>query len=221
METMLFLEQDVDERSPTLNCIIEIARRKKCDLKCVFLVPVSLEIVDWIQVQEKQVKVAMAKAEEIGKKIHEKLAAEGIKFSWKVTPFTPTAFMESVREMMTADVVIVGKLALEPLAEKGIKHLEDLSISLSCPVLPARSLIKEKSSTGQILSRMLLFGAASAGIYFGFFPLLDKLNKIVYMKGGVLDALALMLTVPIVAYTYGSFTEGIPKLLGLEKSVKH
>jgi len=44
METMLFLEQDVDERSPTLNCIIEIARRKKCDLKCVFLVPVSLEM---------------------------------------------------------------------------------------------------------------------------------------------------------------------------------
>ncbi|HDD43869.1 MAG TPA: hypothetical protein ENG63_03285 [Candidatus Desulfofervidus auxilii] len=221
MERVLFLEQDADERSPTLNCVMEIVRKRKCELKCIFLVPVSLEITDWIQVQEKQIKEATARAEGVARKFQEKLTSEGLKFSWKVIPFTPSAFIESVQEMLPVNVIITGKLNLDPLAEKGIKHLEDLSVYFSCPVLPARSLIKEKGSNGRILSRMLLFGTGAAGIYFGFFPLLEKFNKVLYMKGGVLGALAVMLTVPIVAYTYGSFTECIPKLLGLEKTAGH
>ncbi len=221
MEKIVFLEQNVEKKTPALNWVVEVAKQRECDLCCIFLIPPTLQTSEWVEMQEKQSKEAMAKAEEVGKSLESELKKEGINFSWKVVQFTPSSFMEAVQESLPTDLIIAGDLDLEPLVEKGIKHLEDLSVTFSCPVLPANTLVKEKDQKGKIIARMCIFGIGSAAIYFGFYPLINKLNNIIYMKGGVLGALAVMCTVPIVAYIYGSFTEGIPKLMGLEKTAGH
>ena len=97
--------------------------------------------------------------------------------------------------------------------------LEDISLRYKCPAIPLSALLPEKrKGRGKTLTRALIFGVLSACSYFLFFPQLDKLNHAIYMKGTILGAIAVMVTVPIHAYIYGSFTEVIPKLLGLEKS---
>ncbi|WP_231887717.1 hypothetical protein [Thermodesulfatator autotrophicus] len=48
--------------------------------------------------------------------------------------------------------------------------------------------------------------------------MIEKLNYKIYMTGTFLGAIAVLATVPIHAYIYGSFAECLPKLLGLEKS---
>ncbi len=80
---------------------------------------------------------------------------------------------------------------------------------------------KEKKK-GTNIFRFLAFAALSVVSYFVFFPYIDKLNHLIFMKGTFLGALAVMAVVPVHAYIYGSFTEYLPKWLGLEKSAgKH
>ncbi len=219
MEKILFMGKHVDGESSHLDQVVEIATNRGAELSALFVIPVSMETADWINVQEKQIKEAEEKARAYGRRVEEYLQAGGIPFNWQVVHLVPSAFMAALEELTPVDIIIAGDIDLEPLAEKGIKHLEDISALLNCPVLPLSSLVPdEKKANGRVLTRLLLFGALSAVSYFFFFPLIDKLNHAIYMKGTFLGALAVMLTVPFHAYIYGSFTECFPKLMGLEKS---
>ncbi len=219
MGKILFMGKNIDGQSSHLDQVIEVATSRGAELSALFLIPVSMETADWINVQEKQIKVAEQKASDFGRKVEENLKARGMTFDWKVVHLVPSAFMTALEEFTPVDIIIAGDIDLEPLVEKGIKHLEDISALLNCPVLPLASLLPaQKGSNGKTLTRLLLFGALSAVSYFLFFPQLDKLNHAIYMKGTVLGALAVMLTVPVHAYIYGTFTECLPKLIGLEKS---
>lgn len=219
MEKILFMEQSVDEYSSNLGHAIEIAKNKGAELSALFFIPVLLETADWIEVQEKQIRDAEDKAKRFARKTQDKLQEDGLSFKWKVVQAAPDAMMEAIQACTPVDVIIAGKVDLEPLSEKGVKHLEDISARFNCPVLPVVSLLPAKRKLkGKMILRFLAFGALSAVSYFVFFPHLDKFNHSIYMKGTILGALAVMVTVPVHAYIYGSFTEYFPKFLGLEKS---
>ncbi|WP_456433026.1 hypothetical protein [Thermosulfuriphilus sp.] len=218
MEKIVFIEQ-TDRESKNLASVISLASEKGAELIALFLIPVSLETADWIEVQEKQLKEAEEKIEAFAQSMKEESAKRGLSFHWHIAHYTPRAFIKAMNEIGPADVIIVGELDLKPLAEEGIKHLEDISVRMNCPVLSIKTLMPEETtSKKKVLARMALFGGLSAASYFLFFPQIDKLNHLIYMKGNILGALAVMATVPIHAYIYGSFTECIPKILGLEKS---
>jgi len=218
MEKIIFVEQ-VDREPKNITYALEIAKKKGAKLSALFLIPVVVETVDWIDVQEKQIREKEDKIAAFAMELQEKCQAEGVELEWKVIQYRPRAFMQAMREFSPAELIIVGEVDLKPLAEEGIKHLEDISVRMNCPVLSIKTLMpQEKASKGKVFARMALFGSLSALSYFVFFPQIDKLNHTIYMTGTFLGALAVLVTVPIHAYIYGSFTECIPKLLGLEKS---
>ncbi len=218
MEKIIFVEE-VDREPKNLSYVLQIAKNKGAHLSAIFLIPVVVETVDWIEVQEKQLKEKEEKIEAFAKEVKKECEDEGIGFEWKVIQYRPRAFMMTMEEFSPADLIIVGDVSLKPLAEEGIKHLEDISARLNCPVLSLKSLMpQDKYSKAKILTRFSIFGGLSALSYFVFFPHIDQLNHIIYMKGTLLGALAVLFTVPIHAYIYGSFGECIPKLLGIEKA---
>jgi hypothetical protein len=189
----------------------------------LFVIPVHPDVTDWIEVQEKQVKEAQEKVNQFVRKLEAELKEKGLPFAWKIVQSAPTVFMQAIETFTPVDVIMTGKLDLTPLAEKGIKTLEDISTRFGCPVLPVEGLLVDKDKKkGSGVFRFLVFGGLSAVSYFVFFPYIDKLNHLIFMKGTFLGGLAVMVVVPIHAYIYGSFTEYLPKWMGLEKSAgKH
>ncbi|MBW2109292.1 MAG: hypothetical protein JRI36_11610 [Deltaproteobacteria bacterium] len=218
MKEILYIENVVDEKSSQVSEAISLATTKGLGLSVLFVVPLHPDVTDWVDVQEKQLDEAEANVESLGKKLESELKEKGQPFKWKMIRGTGDAMLESIGEFMPADVMLVGKLDLEPLGEKGVHNLEDLSSRFHCPVLPVERLlagseVKQKNN----IVRFLSFGVLSAASYFLFFPQLDRLNHALFMKGTILGGLAVMAVVGIHAYVYGSFTEYIPKFLGLEK----
>ncbi len=223
MKKILFMENLTDAKSSKLAHAVEIAKTKGLELTALFVIPVHPDVTDWIDVQEKQVREAEAKVKEYAEKMASELKEQGVAFNGTVVQSMPDAWMKSMESSIPADVVMVGKVNLDPLAEKGIKTLEDLSGHLKCPVFPIESMMIEKQKTHRInIFRFAAFGVLSAVSYFMFFPRIEQLNYAIFMKGTLLGALAVLVTVPIHAYVYGSFTEYFPKFMGLEKSMnKH
>ena len=223
MEKILFIENLTDEKSSKVDHAIAIAEKKDLELSALFVIPVRQDVPNFPEVQAEQIEKAETKVSQFAENKAAELKDRGRPFAWKVVQSTATTFMEALEAFTPVDIIMTGKIDLEPLAEKGIKTLEDISTRFGCPVLPVEGLLAEKEkSKGTSFFRFLLFAALSVMSYFVFFPYIDKLNHLIYMKGTFLGALAVMVTVPIHAYIYGSFTEYLPKWLGLEKSAgKH
>ena len=223
MEKILFVENLTDEKSSKVDHAITIAEKKDLELSALFVIPVRQDVPNFPEVQAEQIKKAETQVSQFAENKVAELKDKGLPFAWKVVQSTATTFMESMEAFTPVDVIITGSIDLDPLAEKGIKTLEDISSRFGCPVLPVEGLLADKEKAkGTSFFRFLLFAALSGMSYFVFFPYIDKLNHLIYMKGTFLGALAVMVTVPIHAYIYGSFTEYLPKWLGLEKSAgKH
>ena len=223
MEKILFIENLTDEKSSKVDHAIEIAEKKALELSALFVIPVRQDVPNFPEVQAEQIEKAETKVNQFAEKKAAELKSRGQTFAWKVIQSTATTFMESMEAFTPVDVIMTGNIDLDPLAEKGIKTLEDISMRFGCPVLPVESLLADKKKAkGTSFFRFLIFAGLSVMSYFVFFPYIDKLNHLIYMKGTFLGALAVMATVPIHAYIYGSFTEYFPKWLGLEKSAgKH
>lgn len=223
MEKILYIENLMDEKASKVDRAIKIADKKGLELSVLFVIPVHPDVTDWIEVQEKQIKEAQEKVNQFALKLEAELTEKGLPFAWKIVQSAPTVFMQALEAFTPVDIIMTGKLDLAPLAEKGIKTLEDISTHFGCPVLPVEGLVaKKEEEKGAGFFRFLLFAGLSAASYLVFFPYIEKLNHLIYMKGTFLGALAVMATVPVHAYIYGSFTEYLPKWLGLEKSAgKH
>ncbi len=218
MEKIVFVEQ-VDREPKNISYALEIAKKKGAHLSALFLIPVVVETVDWIETQEKQIREKEEKIASFAQALEERCRKEGVELEWKIIQYRPRAFMQAMKEFSPAELIIVGDVDLKPLAEEGIKHLEDISLRMNCPVLSIKTLMPpEKKSKAKVWVRMGVFGTLSALSYFVFFPHIEELNYKIYMTGTLWGALAVLFTVPIHAYIYGSFTECIPKLIGLEKS---
>ena len=223
MEKILYIENLMDEKSSKVDHAVNIAEKKGLELAALFVIPVHPDVTDWIEVQEKQIKEAQEKVNQFVLKLEAKLKEKGLPFAWKIVQSAPTVFMQAIEAFTPVDVIMTGKLDLAPLAEKGIKTLEDISSRFGCPVLPVEGLMVDKEGEkGKGYFRFLVFAGLSAASYLLFFPYIDKLNHLIFMKGTVLGGLAVMVVVPIHAYIYGSFTEYLPRWLGMEKSAgKH
>jgi hypothetical protein len=220
MKKLLYIENLVDEKSSKLSHAVEIAKAKGLELSALFVIPVHMDVTDWIEVQEKHVKEAESNAKRYAEKMEAELKDQGEIFKWAVVRSMPDALMKSLEAFTPVDVIMAGKIDLAPLSEKGIKNLEHLSSRFGCPVFPVESLIAQKSQQkGVNLFRFLAFAALSAVSYFVFFPHLDKLNHLIFMKGTILGGIAVMVVVPLHAYVYGSFAECITQFIGLEKSM--
>jgi hypothetical protein len=223
MEKILFVENLTDEKSSKVDHAIAIAEKKDLELSALFVIPVRQDVPNFPEVQAEQFKKAETKVSQFAEKKAAELKDRGRPFSWKVVQSTATTFMEAMEVFAPVDIIMTGKIDLEPFAEKGIKTLEDISMRFGCPVLPVEGLMAdEEKAKGKGYLRFLLFAALSAASYLVFFPYIDKLNHLIFMKGTFLGALAVMAVVPVHAYIYGSFTEYLPKWLGMEKSAgKH
>ena len=207
MERIVFIERGVDPQDEGLGFMCEVAKRRKA--KVFWLLAVDASDMDRAQEH----------AERALKKYKEKVAQAEADLDCRVIRYEAKEFISTLEELSPMDLIVACRLDLSPLAEEGIKELEDISLRHKCPTIPLTALLPEKkASKGRILTRAVVFGALSACSYFFFFPQLDKLNHAIFMKGTFLGAIAVMVTAPIHAYIYGSFTEVIPKLLGLEKS---
>ena len=219
MKEIVFIENLVSEKSSQLSQAIGLASAKGLRLSALFIIPLHPEVSDWGDKLEKQVKEAETKVEAFGRRTATELEAQGLDFRWEMIQGTSDAIMESVGAFMPADIVLVGKFDLEPLAEKGVHNLGDLSGQLHCPVLPVERLsaVDDRKAKTNIF-RFLAFGVLSAASYIFFFPQIDHLNHAIFMKGTVLGGFAVMAVVAAHAYIYGSFTEYFPKFLGLDKT---
>ncbi len=207
MEKILYIEQGTDPEETGLKFISKIAQKRNAQLY-------------WLLVAEsKEFQSVKEKGEEIASRYAKELNTEKELFYSQIIEYQPSNFFDALNKITPVDLIVANRLDLDVLSSEGIKELEDISLRYKCPVVPFSALMpEEKKSKTRILLRTLIFGGISACIYLLFFPQIDKLNHLIYMKGTVLGALAVMITVPIHAYIYGSFTEGLPKLLGLEKS---
>ena len=170
------------------------------------------------ELHEKQVQEAEARVTAYGERMASELEAKGQDFRWQMVKGSADAIMNAISEFMPADIILTGKLDFETLALKGIHNLEELSGHVHCPVLPAERLaVDEGPKTKSNLLLFALFGVLSAASYFLFFPQINRLNYSLFMKGTFLGAIAVMLVVGLHAYIYGSFTEYLPRFMGLDK----
>lgn len=218
MKEMLYIENVTGEKSSQIEYAIRLAGAKGLRLSAIFVIPLHPDVADWPDMLEKQVNEAEAKIEILAKKTAAELEANGQSFRWKTIRSTADTLMEAIEGFMPADIALIGKLDLEPLGEKGIHNLEELSSKFHCPVLPVERLSPNDKSKGKKnILRFLAFGVLSAVSYFYFFPKIDHLNHVVFMKGTALGGLAVMLVVGLHAYIYGSFAEYLPKFIGLDK----
>jgi hypothetical protein len=219
MKEILFIENLMNEKSSQLSQAISLASAKGLRLSALFIIPVHADVSDWVDQLQNQVREAETKVDAFARKTAAELEEQGLDFRWKMIQGTSDAVMSAIGEFMPADIVLAGKLDLEPLAEKGINNLEELSSHFHCPVLPVERLsVGEGRRAKQNILRFLVFGILSAASYFIFFPRLDRLNHSLFMKGTILSGLAVMAVVAVHAYIYGSFTEYLPKFLGLDKT---
>lgn len=223
MKKILFVENVVDEKSSQLGHAIDVARARGLELSAVFVIPVRLDVAEWAEVQEKNIKEAETKVTNFARKIEAELKEKGPSFRWNVVQSVSDPFLQALEAFTPADIIVAGKIDLEPLAEKGIKNLEDLSSHLRAPIVPLDRLWADRKEAKQKINifRFLAFGCLSALSYFVFFPRIDQLNHAIFMKGTVLGGIAVMVVVGVHAYCYGSFTEYFPKFLGMDKPSEH
>jgi hypothetical protein len=223
MKKILFIENLTDEKSSKVDHAIAIAEKKDLELAALFVIPVRQDAPSFPEVQAEQIEKAETKVNQFAEKKAAELKDSGRPFAWKVVQSTATLFMEAMEAFTPVDVIVSGNIDLDPLAEKGIKTLEDISTRFGCPVLPVEGLLTHtEKKKGQSIFRFLVLAALSAMSYLVFFPYIDKLNHLIFMKGTILGGLAVMAVVPVHAYIYGSFTEYFPRWLGMEKSAgKH
>jgi hypothetical protein len=169
-------------------------------------------------VYEKQVKEAEERLNAYGERMASELEAKGQSFRWQLVKGTGEVIMNAINEFLPTDITLTGKLDFEALALKGVHNLEELSSQIHCPVLPVERLVlSEAPKAKPNLLRFTLFGGLSAAIYLLFFPQIDRLNHSLLMKGTVLGGIAVMSVVALHAYIYGSFTEYLPRFMGLDK----
>lgn len=222
MKRMLFIENAVDEKSSKLGHAIDVAKNRGLELSAVFVISVRLDVADWVEVQEKNVKEAETKVTNFAKKIEAELKDKGPPFRWNVVRSVSDPLIQALEAFTPTDIIVAGNIDLEPLREKGIKNLEDLSSHLRSPIVPLDRLwAGETKAKRPNLFRFLAFACISAASYFIFFPQIDRLNHAIFMKGTILGGIAVMVVVGIHAYCYGSFTEYFPKFFGLDKPSEH
>ena len=218
MKELLYIENLMHEKTSQLNEAIGMASTKGLRLSALFIIPLHPELSDWIEVHEKQVQGAEKRVAAYGERMAAELEAKGQDFRWQMVKGTGDAIMNAISEFMPADIILTGKLDFETLALKGIHNLEELSGQVHCPVLPVERLaageeLKDKTN----LLRFALFGGLSAASYLLFYPQIDRLNHALFMRGTVLGGIAVMVVVGLHAYIYGSFTEYLPRFMGLDK----
>jgi len=220
MKEILFIENLVNEKSSQLSQAIDLALTKESRLSALFIIPLHPDVADWGDKLEQQVKEAEAKVTAFGRKTAAELETRGLSFRWKMIQGASDAIMNSIEEFIPVDIVLVGKFDLDPLAEKDVHNLSDLSGRLHCPVLPVERLsaVGDDRKARTNIFRFLAFGVLSAVSYIFFFPQIDRLNHALFMKGTVLGGFGVMAVVAAHAYIYGSFTEYFPKFFGLDKT---
>ena len=218
MKEILFIENLMHEKTSQLKAAIDMASAKGLKLSALFIVSLHPEVSDWVEVYEKQLKEAEKRLSAYGERMASELDAKGQAFRWRLVKGTGEASMNAINEFLPADIILTGKLDFESLALKGVHNLEELSSQIHCPVLPVERLVlSEAPNAKPNLLRFALFGGLSAAIYFFFFPQIDRLNHSLLMKGTVLGGIAVMFVVALHAYIYGSFTEYLPRFIGLDK----
>ena len=163
-------------------------------------------------------KEGLERAERIGTSITRRFEDAGVRFSYRAIRFQPTVFMKELEETKPVDMVIAGKLAFPlEVSDLGVGSISDIGVRLNCPVIDAEAMQKSLEPISQKLwRRFILYGMGSVLIYSVFFPHLKDLNTF-YMAGGVLAGLAIMATVGIHAWVYGSAMECLPKFIKLDK----
>nr|HID58252.1 universal stress protein [Desulfobacterales bacterium] len=218
MKRILLLEQKLDESTTAIQYAYRIAKRDGAEVLCLFLIPSSMTTADWIETQERVVGEDIKKAERIGMRIKQRFEDEGIRFSYRAIRFQPTIFMKELEASMPVDLVIAGRLTSPvEVADLGLGSIGDLGVRLNCPVIDAEAMQKSfEPISPRLWRRFILYGIGSALMYFVFFPNIKHLNKF-YMGGGILAGLAIMVTVAVHAWVYGSTTECLPKFIRMDK----
>ncbi len=218
MKEILFIENLMSEKTSQLDEAIGLASTKGLRLSALFVIPLYQEVSDWVEVHEKQVKEAQARVTAYGEKMAAEMEASEQPFRWKLVMGDGDAVMDAIAEFMPADIILTGKLEFDALALPGIHNLEELSSHLHCPVLPVdRLAVDEKPKAKVKWLRFAIYGGLSAAIYLFFFPQIDRLNHSLFMKGTILGGIAVMVVVALHAFIYGSFTEFLPRFMGLDK----
>lgn len=218
MKRILLLEQKLDENTAAVLYAARIAREEGAEVSCLFLIPSSMTTADWIETQERLVKEGLEKAERVGINIKRRFEDEGVRFYYRAIRFQPTVFMKELEKTKPVDMVIAGKLAFPvEVVDLGVGSVADIGARLNCPVIDAEAMQKSFAPiSSKLWRRFILYGIGSALIYSVFFPHLKDLNKF-YMGGGILAGLAIMVTVGIHAWIYGSTMECLPKFIKLDK----
>ncbi|MCG6894072.1 MAG: hypothetical protein LJE65_10735 [Desulfobacteraceae bacterium] len=218
MKEILFIENLSNEKSSRLDEAIGLASTKGLRLSALFVIPLYSDVSDWVEVHEKQVKEAEARMTAYGEKMASEMEAVEQPFRWRVVQGNADAVMDAISEFMPADIILTGKMDLEALGLPEIHNLEELSSHLHCPVLPVDRLAVDEAPKAKIKwAGFCIFGLLSAASYFIFFPQIDYLNHILLMKGTVLGGIAVMVVVALHAFIYGSFTEYLPRFMGLDR----
>lgn len=217
MKRILLLEQKLDVNSAAVTYAAKIAQGNGAEIACLFLVPSSISTAEWIDTQERLVKEGMDKAQTIGMSLGQHFEEQRVKFSSHAIRFEPGIFLKQMEELMPADLIIAGKLEFPTeMADQGVGSIADLGARFNCPVIDAEAMHRSlKPVPRKVWGTFLLYGLGSAFMYFVFFPRIEQLNKF-YMGGGILAGLAIMATVAIHAWVYGSTTECLPKFIKMD-----
>jgi len=218
MKEIVFIENLMNPKTSQLAAAVALAEAKGLRLSAVLVIPQHPEVSDFVEMHANQIKEAENRVDAYGRRMASELEAKELSFRWRSILGTGDAILEAIGAYMPADIILAGKLDFEALALKGVHNLEELSGRFHCPVLPVDRLTAEDTAPARAgLLRFALFGALSAVSYFWFFPQIDHFNHALLMKGTWLGALAVMGIVGLHAYIYGSFTEYLPRFMGLEK----
>ena len=123
MEKILFIENLTDEKSSKVDHAIAIAEKKDLELSALFVIPVRQDVPNFPEVQAEQIEKAETKVSQFAENKAAELKDRGQPFAWKVVQSTATTFMEAMEAFTPVDIIMTGKIDLDPLSEKGIKTL--------------------------------------------------------------------------------------------------
>jgi hypothetical protein len=170
--------------------------------------------------------------------VRQRLAQEGVGFSFHFVSAESGKFMDEIKGLMPASLLLVGEKAFAPVSASSAPvigsviasvSIEALKKELTCPVvggvgtkalkaLEALDAARtgKKASKGVNWVKFLAYAIGSAIMYSIFYPKIVMLNEHLFMAKSVAGSVAIMAVVVVHAWVWGNTTHILPKMFKLE-----
>ncbi|MBF0463665.1 MAG: hypothetical protein HQK88_01220 [Nitrospirae bacterium] len=208
MKKILVIDDSWDINSPVLQYAIKAS--KAADTAIIGILPTRTGDRTQLNKLERQLN-----------SVKERFAQDGISFNSYVVSVESEVFIDKVKALMPASLVLAGDTVFSDALKNTGVTLKTLKEALSCPVTTARSLNVAHAKAdkhGSVNWGMFVVYALCSMVMYGvLYPRIETLNIRLFMTMSVPGAVAVLAIVVVHAWVWGNTVHILPKMFNLEK----